>query len=176
MKILRTLSVLVVSVIFQNGPAEAKYYRTPDNNGQPDCPLNRPPETWPENMWQDWFLNHKKNYNQPHAGASVRFQYWPGFGIHDSEKYKGDGDPFGNIYPKDAYLIYYKNGRWNSMGYNEQAKENRLWEDAPGYASPEKYQLSIFRRVFTFNEKGEVFDSEYGRVGQIVCRLGGDSF
>ena len=134
----------------------------------PECPLVNQ-----ENSWRDYIVGRvasgggaeeeKSNY------FSVQFDNMAG--IRDAKEYAGRDDPLGALWKGSCYTVFYDRGRgdWWVSGYNEQKAEGGLWKSSG--ANPENYRISLWGRIFEYNEDGQIIDGEYGHVGNLRCVL-----
>ncbi len=183
---IRNIAILTVAgtLFWTSARAHVHVNFTPENNGSPYCPLNRDQSTWPDDMWREWLANPEK-YWKGSGVVSVRFDNWPNVGPQDTWGYSGETDPLGIIYPQTPYTVSWEDNRWISSGqvehteghrnYNAHSNNNSI-KGPPGRAHPDDYELMVHGHAFDYNEAGEVFHDEYGLVGHLHCRLGGQSF
>jgi hypothetical protein len=72
----------------------------------------------------------------------------------------------GTLKGGQTYTVYYRNGGFTCSGYNIAAGTNVAVTYSN--ANPAQDRISLWGRVFTYNKNnGEVFDPQYGLVGQL---------
>ena len=131
----------------------------------PACPwLN------PRNSWVDFIMGQVPLADKKISKYfSVRFEGMKG--IADSKHYTGENDPLGKIWKGECYTVYFSKDRWVAVGYNEIKRESEIMKSSSLDAHPEDYLISIGGTVFEYNEAGEIFDADYGHVGNFRCVL-----
>jgi len=84
----------------------------------------------------------------------------------NDEGWQGANDPMGTLKGGETYTVVYNAAAgWAVTGYNEGTGGIGTWTYRE--LSPDNYQLNLWGRGYTFSEKGEVFDYEYGLVGHL---------
>ncbi len=87
---------------------------------------------------------------------------------NDSPEFTGANDPMGTIRCGNTYTVVYdtNNGSWTVTGFHEVSKsdETHIYQNA----NPDINEISLWGRVFTFDEDKNVFDPEFGKVGRII--------
>jgi hypothetical protein len=88
--------------------------------------------------------------------------------LFDDSKWTGDWrtDQMGTIRGGDTYTMKYGSSGWTATGYNEGRAATGSWTYRSG--DPEKFELDIWGRVFSFDDKGNVYDPDYGLVGHLT--------
>lgn len=86
----------------------------------------------------------------------------------ESSKYTGSNDPMGALLCGETYKVAYTqhNGEWIVTGFNES--NQKIITNKHKNANPQKNMMSLWGRQYRFDEKGRVFDSQFGLVGQII--------
>ena len=130
----------------------------------PECPWVNP-----RNTWKDYITGRVPSGGKKIFYFSVRFEEMGS--IRDSKRYTGMRDPLGKLWAGACYTVSFSKNRWWVSGYNEARRESELMEATSNGAHPEDYFISLGGRVFQYNEAGEVFDTEYGHVGNFRCVL-----
>lgn len=131
----------------------------------PQCPWVNP-----ANSWVDYIsgrVDRDPSQEVSYFYFQVRFDQMSH--IADSRRFTGASDPMGTLWKGSCYTVYFQNGAWHVAGYNEQAGETRLFQYSN--ADPTDYEISLWGRVFEYNEAGELFDPDYGLVGSFHCIL-----
>lgn len=132
----------------------------------PQCPWVNP-----SNDWRD-FISGRVPPKVSSKGITkfyfaVRFENMGG--IPDSKKFTGASDPLGTLWKGSCYTVYFDAGAWHVAGYNEQSGEPGIWSYSN--ANPDDYKISLWGRVFDYNEAGELIDARFGYVGNFRCVL-----
>jgi len=96
-----------------------------------------------------------------------------GSGCPNDAGWKGASDPMGTIKCGESYRVTYRGGTWSVTGYNEGTRKVGTW--AYKNANPRQNRMSIWGRVYSFTNNGDVYDQQYGRVGTIRMRSAGST-
>jgi hypothetical protein len=90
--------------------------------------------------------------------------------FNDSE-FSGDWrtDPMGTLKGGETYTVFYQNGAFSCEGFNQALGPNYITSYAN--ANPEQKEISLWGRVYEFDEKGHVIDPDYGLVGHILLDI-----
>jgi len=82
--------------------------------------------------------------------------------------YSGINDPLGTLHYGSTYKIVYNSNhkQWIVTGFHEvrQREETHIYNNA----NPKEYNMSLWGRIFSFDENGDVFDAEFGKIGRII--------
>ncbi|MCY4003817.1 MAG: hypothetical protein OXF33_08955 [Rhodospirillales bacterium] len=130
----------------------------------PECPWVNP-----ENSWVDFITGRVPARGRANYVFSIRFDEM--HDITDSRKYTGEDDPLGRIWAGSCYTVGLDKDGWFAAGVNETNSESPFFRTSVDAAPPDDYLIAIGERVFQFNEAGEVFDADYGHVGNLRCVL-----
>lgn len=77
----------------------------------------------------------------------------------------GNTDPMGRLMAGLAYQVTYIGRQYTTRGYNESTKSQT--SATYGNANPDDGEISLWGRIYTFDDKGNVYDPEYGLVGTL---------
>lgn len=85
----------------------------------------------------------------------------------DDTGWQSSGDPMGTLMAGKSYKVQYTDSStsWSVTGFNEGTRGD--YTTSYRTQSPVDYKLNLWGRVYTFNDNGEVFDSQYGPVGHL---------
>jgi hypothetical protein len=115
--------------------------------GRPNCPLLSV-----DHLWKDYLSGR---YGDTDPAFSIRFD-----------------KNMGPIAPGCYHVFYRGNKNWFAAGYNASQKESFV--DTRTGDIPDSYTMNIWGATFSYNEKGEVFDSQGNVVGHLTCNMGSD--
>jgi hypothetical protein len=71
----------------------------------------------------------------------------------------------GTIRGGETYMCHYHEGGFTCSGYNLAARGNHT--ATYSNANPTQNRISVWGRVFSYNNDGEVFDAQHGLVGTL---------
>jgi hypothetical protein len=77
----------------------------------------------------------------------------------------GSTDPMGTLQAGYAYQVTYSGGSYTTVGFNEQSRSQL--SATYSNANPDDAKISLWGRVYTFDELGNVYDPQYGLVGTL---------
>ena len=83
----------------------------------------------------------------------------------DDSTFTGDPntDPMGILQGGQTYSVVYRGGRWACTGFNQWTRGSGTFEY--DNADPRIMQMSLWGRVYSFDNEGNVYDPEFGHVG-----------
>jgi hypothetical protein len=119
-----------------------------------------PPVTPPDERESGGWVNYIK------SGRAFKVIFDIAPSKFNDEGWLGANDPMGTLKGGETYTVFYNaNTGWTVTGYNEGTGSVGTWTYKE--ISPDNYQLNLWGRVYSFNDKGDVFDLEYGLVGHL---------
>lgn len=107
------------------------------------------------------------NHIKTHKPFKVILDVAPG--KFDDKPWTGNWrtDQMGTIRGGETYAVTYTSApSWQATGYNEQTAAKGTWTYKAG--DPDKFELDIWGRVYTFDDQGNVYDPDFGLVGHLL--------
>jgi hypothetical protein len=83
----------------------------------------------------------------------------------DDSGWTGNTDPMGALMAGQTYQVTYFNGNYTTRGFNEgrKAVTNATYRNA----DISKGEISLWGRVYTYDNSGNVYDPQFGLVGTV---------
>ena len=81
------------------------------------------------------------------------------------DKTSGKFDHIGTLKMGETYTLTYTNGKFICTGFNLGTNNVGTW--AYSNCDPRQMKISLWGRGYTYNEKGDIIDSQYGLVGHL---------
>ncbi len=81
------------------------------------------------------------------------------------DKTSGKFDHIGTLKMGETYQLTYTNGKFICTGFNLGTNNVGTW--AYSNCDPRQMKISLWGRGYTYNEKGDIIDSQYGLVGHL---------
>jgi hypothetical protein len=107
------------------------------------------------------------------SGKTVRINFDATAGKFDDSVFTGDyrTDPMGTLKGGEVYeFTYHSDGTSETEGYDQG--EGRVNSFSYSNSVINNSVISLFGRLYTFNDIGEVYDSQYGLVGHLQAMPG----
>lgn len=86
-------------------------------------------------------------------------------GKFDDSPWGGTTDPMGTLKAGETYEVRYFDGKYITTGFNEGSR--KVITATYGGANPEEGKISLWGRVYTFTDWGNIFDPQFGLVGTL---------
>jgi hypothetical protein len=101
------------------------------------------------------------------SGRQIKVVFDKTAGKFDDRIYTGNyqTDPMGTLQGGETYIVQYANGHFDCTGYNQGTGNLGTWSYPDAPAKPADNRMSLWGRVYTFDDLGNVYDEEYGLVG-----------
>ncbi len=83
----------------------------------------------------------------------------------DDSGWTGNTDPMGTLKAGETYQVTYSNGKYTTRGFNEQSRS--VISATYANANPDRGEISLWGRVYTFDGSSNVYDRQFGLVGTL---------